>query len=103
MIDVKHSSGDEWLVTVKSNVTTHHRVRVPKMHARANPLEQVRTPETVFGVAQKFEPQSSVITFGAVVCIGRRATAMHLVLSRPKVRDHRDATWIKIAALPASQ
>ncbi len=28
MIEVKHSSGDEWLVTVKGSVTTQHRVRV---------------------------------------------------------------------------
>lgn len=28
MIDVKHSAGDEWLVTVQNSVTTQHRVRV---------------------------------------------------------------------------
>ncbi len=28
MITVKHLAGDEWQVTVKSGVTTHHRVRV---------------------------------------------------------------------------
>src|SRR5262245_40872115 len=33
MIEVKHSSGEEWLVTVKSTVTTHHRVRVTKTEA----------------------------------------------------------------------
>jgi hypothetical protein len=33
MIKVKHSSGDEWMVTVKGNVTTHHRVRVSKENA----------------------------------------------------------------------
>jgi hypothetical protein len=30
MIEVKHSAGDEWLVTIKSSLTTHHRVRVTK-------------------------------------------------------------------------
>jgi hypothetical protein len=30
MIEVKHSAGDEWLVTVRDSVTTHHRVRVTK-------------------------------------------------------------------------
>ena len=30
MIEVKHSTGDEWVVTIKSTVTTHHRVRVTK-------------------------------------------------------------------------
>jgi hypothetical protein len=30
MIEAKHSSGDEWIVTVKAGVTTHHRVRVSK-------------------------------------------------------------------------
>ena len=33
MIDVKHASGEEWLVTVKGTVTTHHRVRVAKAEA----------------------------------------------------------------------
>lgn len=28
MIAVKHLAGDEWQVTVKAGVTTHHRVRV---------------------------------------------------------------------------
>jgi len=28
MIEVKHSAGDEWVVSVKSTVTTHHRVQV---------------------------------------------------------------------------
>jgi hypothetical protein len=30
MIDVKHSAGEEWLVTIKSSATTQHRVRVTK-------------------------------------------------------------------------
>ena len=30
MIDVKHSAGEEWLVTIKSTATTQHRVRVAK-------------------------------------------------------------------------
>ena len=30
MITVKHLEGEEWGVTVKSGVTTHHRVRVTK-------------------------------------------------------------------------
>jgi len=30
MIEVKHSAGDEWLVTVHGSVTTTHRVRVTK-------------------------------------------------------------------------
>ena len=38
MIEVKHSSAEEWLVTVKSTITTQHRVRVPKaMAARLAP------------------------------------------------------------------
>jgi hypothetical protein len=28
MIEVKHASGDEWLVSVQGAVRTHHRVRV---------------------------------------------------------------------------
>jgi hypothetical protein len=28
MIEVKHSAGEEWVVSMKSTVTTHHRVRV---------------------------------------------------------------------------
>ncbi|PWU08858.1 MAG: hypothetical protein C5B50_28680 [Verrucomicrobia bacterium] len=30
MIEVKHVSGDEWLVTVEGQTTTRHRVRVTK-------------------------------------------------------------------------
>lgn len=30
MIEVKHRSGDEWIVTVRGSVITHHRVRVTK-------------------------------------------------------------------------
>jgi hypothetical protein len=30
-IEIKHSTGDEWLVTVKGSVTTHHRVRLTKV------------------------------------------------------------------------
>ena len=30
MISVKHSAGDEWLVTIQGAVTTSHRVRVTK-------------------------------------------------------------------------
>src|SRR5260370_7462585 len=28
MIDVKHTSGDDWAVAVRGSVVTHHRVRV---------------------------------------------------------------------------
>ncbi len=30
MISVKHSAGDEWVVSVQDAVMTHHRVRVTK-------------------------------------------------------------------------
>ena len=30
MIEVKHTSGDDWVVTVRGSVITHHRVRVTK-------------------------------------------------------------------------
>jgi len=30
VIEVRHSSGDEWSVTVHGSVTTHHRVTVTK-------------------------------------------------------------------------
>lgn len=33
MIEVKHTSGEEWLVTVKDTTTTTHRVRVRKVVA----------------------------------------------------------------------
>jgi hypothetical protein len=35
MIEVKQSAGDEWVVSVKSTVTTHHRVRVTKKMSNA--------------------------------------------------------------------
>jgi len=30
MIEVKHAAGDDWVVTVRGSVITHHRVRVTK-------------------------------------------------------------------------
>ena len=30
MIDVKHSGGDEWVVSIKGSVATQHRVRVTR-------------------------------------------------------------------------
>ena len=30
MIEVRHASGDDWLVTVRGSVITHHQVRVTK-------------------------------------------------------------------------
>lgn len=45
MISIKHLAGDEWQVTVKSGVTTYHRVRVlPPVHERLSgggPVEEL--------------------------------------------------------------
>jgi hypothetical protein len=30
MIEIKHAAGDDWVVTVRGSVITHHRVRVTK-------------------------------------------------------------------------
>ncbi len=63
VIEIKHSSGDEWLVTIKASVTTHHRVRVTKQN-----LEKYAAGRTAkellqesFGFLLEREPNTSIL------------------------------------------
>ena len=63
MIEIKNSSGDEWVVTVKASVTTHHRMRVTKQN-----LEKYaagRTAEELVQESFRFllerEPNTSIL------------------------------------------
>jgi len=73
MIDVKHASGDEWLVTVKSTVTTHHRVRVTKTAAER--LAAGRSTEELIQASFRFllerEPNTSILPSFDLPLIGR--------------------------------
>ena len=64
MIEVKHSSGDEWQVTVKGAVTTQHRVRVAEPDA--NRLSSGRPIEDLVQESFRFllerEPNTSILT-----------------------------------------
>ena len=63
MIEVKHASGEEWLVTVKSTVITHHRVRVTK--AEAERLAAGRPTEELLQQSFRFlldrEPNTAIL------------------------------------------
>src|SRR5207249_3554794 len=56
MIAVKHSAGDEWVVSVQGAVMTHHRVRVTK--ADMDRLSEGRSPEEL--IEESFRFLSSV-------------------------------------------
>lgn len=73
MIEVKHSSGDEWMVTVQGNVTTHHRVRVSK--ANVATFGSGTTVEELLQESFRFllerEPNSSILPSFDLPLIGR--------------------------------
>ena len=52
MIAVKHSAGDEWVVSVQGAVMTHHRVRVTK--ADMDRLSEGRSPEKLLEESFRF-------------------------------------------------
>jgi len=62
-IEVKHSAGDEWLVSIKSTVTTHHRVRVAKKDIER--LAGGRSAEELLQESMRFllerEPNTSIL------------------------------------------
>jgi hypothetical protein len=63
MIEVRHSSGDEWRVTVKFTVTTHHRVRVAKADAdrlsSGRPIDELVQESFLFLLER--EPNTSIL------------------------------------------
>ena len=73
IIEVNHSTGDEWSVTVKGAVTTHHRVRMSK--AELDHLGQGRSAEEMIEESFRFllerEPNTSIPLFFAILLIGR--------------------------------
>ena len=73
MIEVKHSADDEWLVTVKSSVVTHHRVRVTKAElarlAPAHSMEELI--EESFRFLLEREPNTSILPSFGLLLIGR--------------------------------
>jgi hypothetical protein len=72
-IDVKHSAGDEWLVTVKGPVTTHHRVKVTK--AELERLGGGKPAEDLLKESFRFllerEPNTSILGSFDLSLIGR--------------------------------
>jgi len=52
MITVKHSAGDEWVVSIQGAVTTHHRVRVTK--ADLDRLSEGRSAEELLQESFRF-------------------------------------------------
>ena len=73
MIEVKHASGDEWMVTIKSSDTTRHRVRVSK--ADLERLAAGRTAEDLLAESFRFllerEPNTSILASFDLPVIGR--------------------------------
>jgi tRNA U38,U39,U40 pseudouridine synthase TruA len=63
MIEIKHSAGDEWVVSVHGTVTTHHRVRITK--ADLDRLGQGRSAESLLTESFQFllerEPNTSIL------------------------------------------
>ena len=72
-IDVRHSAGDEWLVTIKGAVTTHHRVRVTK--AELERLGAGKPAEDLLKESFRFllerEPNTSILGSFDLSLIGR--------------------------------
>ena len=73
LIEVKNSADDEWLVTVKGAVTTHHRVRVTK--AEMDRLAHGRSAEELLQESFRFllerEPNTSILPSFGLLLIGR--------------------------------
>ena len=73
IIEINHSAGDEWSVTVKGAVTTHHRVRMSK--AELDHLGQGRSAKEMIEESFRFllerEPNTSILPSFAILLIGR--------------------------------
>ena len=72
-IDVKHSQGDEWLVTIKGGTTTRHRVRL--VQADLDRLGQGKSAEELILESFRFllerEPNTSILSSFDLPLIGR--------------------------------
>lgn len=73
MIEVKYSGDNEWVVTVKGSVTTHHRVRVTKAEiehmAQGRPVEELL--QESFRFLLEREPNTSILPSFGLLLIGR--------------------------------
>ena len=73
MIEVKHSEGNEWLVSVQGVVTTHHRVRVTP--ADIDHFSEGRSAEELLRASFQFlleqEPSTSILPSFDLPVIGR--------------------------------
>ena len=73
MIAVKHSTGDEWVVSVHGAATTHHRVLVTK--ADIERLSEGRSPEELLQESFRFllerESNTSILSSFDLPLIGR--------------------------------
>ena len=73
MISVKHSAGDEWVVSVKGAVATEHRVRVTK--ADLDRFSERRSAEELLEESSRFllerESNTSILSSFDLPVIGR--------------------------------
>ena len=72
MIEVKHSAGDEWVVSVRGSVITHHRVRLSKSDLAR--FAEGRSPEDLLQESFKFllerEANTSILSSFDLPVIG---------------------------------
>jgi hypothetical protein len=72
-IHIKHSAVDDWAVTIKSAVTTHHRVRLTK--AELDRLAQGKSAEALIEESFRFllerEPNTSILASFDLLLIGQ--------------------------------
>jgi hypothetical protein len=73
MIEVKHSAGDEWVVSIESTIATHHLVRVTKEDVER--LAHGRSIEELLQQSFRFllerEPNTSILPSFDLTVIGR--------------------------------
>jgi hypothetical protein len=73
MIEVKHSERDEWVVSVRGAVLTHHRVRLTQ--SDLDRFSEGRSPEDLLRESFRFllerEPNTSILGSFELPLIGR--------------------------------
>jgi hypothetical protein len=73
MIDVKHSANEEWVVSIRDSVATHHRVKVTQ--ADLTRFAEGRSAEELLRESFQFllerEPNTSILSAFDLPLIGR--------------------------------
>ncbi|HZR17994.1 MAG TPA: hypothetical protein VFE51_11915 [Verrucomicrobiae bacterium] len=73
MIEIERAEGDEWMVTVKGTVTSHHRVRVTEQDIQR--FGTGKSPEALIEESFRFlldhEPNTSILPAFNLPLIGR--------------------------------